>query len=131
MTHHLNTNKQFMIGNGILAFAVIFVVVIFVYMSLKSDFSKSSERHYAEQYTVSLTRGFAGDSLTVMINDSILFDGVVESEPLQIESARFADESALLIVEKSTENVSTFNLSEKGGEYRFERDADGVKQLAQ
>jgi hypothetical protein len=56
---------------------------------------------------------------------------VVESEPLQIESARFADESALLIVEKSTENVSTFNLSEKGGEYRFERDADGVKQLAQ
>jgi hypothetical protein len=100
-------------------------------MSLKSDFSKSSERHYAEQYTVSLTRGFAGDSLTVMINDSILFDGVVESEPLQIESARFADESALLIVEKSTENVSTFNLSEKGGEYRFERDADGVKQLAQ
>ena len=33
--NHLNTNKQFMIGNGILAFAVIFVVVIFVYMSLR------------------------------------------------------------------------------------------------
>ena len=30
MAHRLNTNKQFMIGNGILAFAVIFVVVIFV-----------------------------------------------------------------------------------------------------
>lgn len=29
MAHHLNTNKQFMVGNGILAFAVIFVVVIF------------------------------------------------------------------------------------------------------
>lgn len=28
MTHRLNTNKQFMLGNGILAFAVIFVVVI-------------------------------------------------------------------------------------------------------
>ena len=27
MAHHLNTNKQFMVGNGILAFAVIFVVV--------------------------------------------------------------------------------------------------------
>ena len=26
MAHRLNTNKQFMIGNGILAFAVIFVV---------------------------------------------------------------------------------------------------------
>ena len=33
MAHHLNTNKQFMVGNGILAFAVIFVVVIFIYMS--------------------------------------------------------------------------------------------------
>lgn len=32
MAHHLNTNKQFMVGNGILAFAVIFVVVIFIYM---------------------------------------------------------------------------------------------------
>ena len=31
MAHHLNTNKQFMVGNGILAFAVIFVVVIFIY----------------------------------------------------------------------------------------------------
>ena len=30
MAHRLNTNKQFMVGNGILAFAVIFVVVIFV-----------------------------------------------------------------------------------------------------
>lgn len=34
MAHHLNTNKQFMVGNGILAFAVIFVVVIFIYMRL-------------------------------------------------------------------------------------------------
>jgi hypothetical protein len=120
-----------MIGNGILAFAVIIVVVIFVYMSLKFDFAKQSERHYAEQYTVTLVQGFTGDSITVMINDSILFDGTVAAEPLSIESARFADESALLIVEKSTDNVSTFSLSEKGGEYRLERDADGIKQLAQ
>ena len=35
MAHRLNTNKQFMVGNGILAFAVIFVVVIFVYMSMR------------------------------------------------------------------------------------------------
>ena len=37
MAHHLNTNKQFMVGNGILAFAVIFVVVIFIYMSLRCN----------------------------------------------------------------------------------------------
>lgn len=41
MTHRLNTNKQFMIGNGILAFAVIFVVVLFVYMSMRLQMTKT------------------------------------------------------------------------------------------
>ena len=31
----LNTNKQFMIGNGILAFGVLAVVIIFLYMSFR------------------------------------------------------------------------------------------------
>ena len=35
MAHHLNTNKQFMIGNGILAFGVLAVVIIFLYMSFR------------------------------------------------------------------------------------------------
>lgn len=42
MAHRLNTNKQFMVGNGILAFAVIFVVVIFVYMSLRLQREKEA-----------------------------------------------------------------------------------------
>ena len=48
MAHHLNTNKQFMVGNGILAFAVIFVVVIFVYMSLRLDKKKDEDRNFIE-----------------------------------------------------------------------------------
>ena len=51
MAHHLNTNKQFMVGNGILAFAVIFVVVIFIYMSLRLQRENQAERHYIETYT--------------------------------------------------------------------------------
>lgn len=31
MAHHLNTNKQFMVGNGIPGFCRHFVVVIFLY----------------------------------------------------------------------------------------------------
>lgn len=131
MTHRLNTNKQFMIGNGILAFAVIFVVVVFVYMSMKFDFAKQSERHYNELYSICLSKGFVGDSIILMVNDSVLFDGIVDAEPLSIESKRFAEESALLIVEKNTERVSTFNLSEGGGSYRFEKDKESIKQLPQ
>ena len=54
MAHRLNTNKQFMVGNGILAFAVIFVVVIFVYMSMRLQREKQEERHFIESYTISL-----------------------------------------------------------------------------
>ena len=61
MAHRLNTNKQFMIGNGILAFAVIAVVVVFVYMSLSADANKKTERNYQELYTISLVKGFTGE----------------------------------------------------------------------
>ena len=47
MAHRLNTNKQFMVGNGILAFAVIFVVVIFVYMSMRLQREKQEEPHFS------------------------------------------------------------------------------------
>ena len=100
MAHRLNTNKQFMVGNGILAFAVIFVVVIFIYMSMRLQQKQQEERHF-----------------------------IIE-EPYTVEVGRFAEQSALLIVDNKTELVSTFDLSERGGNYQFEKEEDGIKQLA-
>lgn len=131
MAHRLNTNKQFMVGNGILAFAVIMVVVIFIYMSLRTDFNKKAERNYQELYTISLVKGFEGMPIEVHINDSVLFDNYVAKEPLTLEVKRFAEESALLVVDKETEAVSTFDLSEKGGTYRLIKGEDGITLLAQ
>lgn len=129
MAHRLNTNKQFMVGNGILAFAVIFVVVIFVYMSLRLQREKQAERHFIETYTINLTKGFTGDSLSLFINDSLIINSRITEEPVTIEVGRFAEQSALMIVDNLTDEVSAFDLSEKGGIYRFEKDTDGVKQL--
>lgn len=131
MAHHLNTNKQFMVGNGILAFAVIFVVVIFVYMSLRMKSDKDAEQHFTEVYTINLAKGFAGDSISVFINDSLVLNKKINDEPVNMEVGRFAEQSALMIVDNKTEKVSTFDLSEKGGNYTFEKEADAVKQLAQ
>lgn len=131
MAHHLNTNKQFMIGNGILAFAVIFVVVIFVYMSMRLQQQKNGERNFMETYTITLTKGFAGDSLSLLINDSVLVNKKIAEEPFTIEVKRFAEQSALMIVDNATEKLSLFELSEKGGKYRFEKENGEVKQLAQ
>lgn len=130
MAHHLNTNKQFMVGNGILAFAVIFVVVIFVYMSMRLQRENQTERHFIETYSISLVKGFTGDSISLFINDSLILNKSLTEEPYTIEIGRFAEQSALLIVDNRTELVSTFDLSEKGGTYRFEKEADGIKQLA-
>lgn len=130
MAHRLNTNKQFMLGNGILAFAVIFVVVIFVYMSLRLQRENQEERHFIETYTISLAKGFAGDSITLYINDSLIVNKTMPQEAYTVEVARFAEQSALLIVDNKTELVSTFDLSEKGGTYQFVKEEDGIKQLA-
>ena len=131
MAHRLNTNKQFMIGNGLLAFAVIFVVVIFVYMSMRLQQQKKEGRNFIETYTVTLVKGFAGDSTSIFINDSLLVNQKMTEEPFTIEVKRFAEQSALMIVDNSTEKLSLFELSEKGGKYRFEKEGEEVKQLAQ
>lgn len=131
MAHRLNTNKQFMVGNGILAFAVIFVVVIFVYTSMRLQQKKSEDRRFIETYTLVLVKGFAGDSTSVFINDSLLMNRTVTEEPLTLEVNRFAEQSALMIVDNATEKLSLFELSERGGTYRFEKEGEEVKQLAQ
>ena len=130
MPHHLNTNKQFMVGNGILAFAVIFVVVIFIYMSMRLQQRKETERHFIETYTISLVKGFAGDSISLLINDSLISNKKISEEPYTVEIGRFAEQSALMIVDNQTELVSIFDLSENGGTYQFEKEEDGIKQLA-
>lgn len=130
MTHRLNTNKQFMVGNGILAFGVIFVVVIFVYMSMRLQRQKEGNRYYAETYDICLKKGFAGDSISVFLNDSLLINATVKEEPLNLQVGRFADESALMIVDNRTEKLAIFTLSERGGLYRFEKEDGEVKQLA-
>ena len=115
MAHRLNTNKQFMVGNGILAFAVIFVVVIFIYMSMRLQQKQQEERHFIETYTISLVKGFTGDSISLFVNDSLISNKTIIEEPYTVEVGRFAEQSALLIVDNKTELVSTFDLSERGG----------------
>ena len=101
MAHRLNTNKQFMVGNGILAFAVIFVVVIFIYMSMRLQQKQQEERHFIETYTISLVKGFTGDSISLFVNDSLISNKTIIEEPYTVEVGRFAEQSALLIVDNN------------------------------
>ena len=131
MAHRLNTNKQFMVGNGIMAFAVIFVVVIFVYMSLKLSWEMEDGQRFLETYTVTLEKGFVGDSTSIYLNDRLLMNSTVKQEPITLKLNRFAEENALMIVDNNTEKLSLFELSEKGGVYRFEKQGESVIMLSQ
>lgn len=128
MTHRLNTNKQFMIGNGILAFAVIFVVVIFVYMSMRLQQQKEGHRRFIDTYTFVLQEGFVGDSLSLLVNDSLICRQRILQEPFQVEVTRFAEQSALMLVDHATDGLSLFELGEKSGTYRL-RKANGEVTL--
>ena len=85
---------------------------------------------YKRQYTISLVKGFAGDSISLFVNDSLIANQVMQEEAFTIEVGRFAEQSALMIVDNKTEIASVFDLSEKGGTYQFEKETDGIKQLA-
>lgn len=115
-----------MIGNAILAFAVIVIVVLFVYMSLRVQQDKKEGRHFQEQYDLTLTSGFRGDSISIYLNDSLLFCGNIEEDSLNLKVFRFDKESALLIVDNNTEKVSLFSLSQEGGRYFFRKSDEGV-----
>lgn len=132
MVHHLNTNKQFMIANGILAFAIIVVVVAFVYLSMQlQSRRKSVQEEYTETYSITLAKGFAGDSISLLLNDSILLDRRIDREPVTIDFTRFAKYNTLLVVDMVTEDLSLFELSNKGGNYRIEREGGEMKLLTQ
>ena len=126
-TEHLKTNKQFMLGNGLLAFAVFIIVALFFYLSFREQ-SKKQEHRFAESYAISLVKGFTGNDMQVLVNDSVIYNGMVQSEPLTFSITRFAENSSVIIVDKATEKMAVFELSEQGGVYNFEMNSGEVTQ---
>ena len=111
----INSNKQFMIGNGILAFGVFFIVCLFLYLGFRNQ-SKSNdkEKTFAGIYTVEIADSFTGDSLSVYINDSLLMNRTMPDAEVKLQVNRFADESALMIVDNRNEEITPFSLNVKG-----------------
>ena len=123
MAHHLNTNKQFMRMNFILAFAVIFVVVLFVYMSLRAQQAKKGVVKYAETYRIELAGGFVGDSISLYINDSLLVNKTIDEAPFALTV------NTLIIVENISESMKLFPLSEEGGDYMFDKNGEEISLI--
>lgn len=118
----INSNKQFMIGNGILAFGVFFIVCLFLYLSFRNQ-SKSNdkEKAFAGIYTIEISDSFTGDSLSVYINDSLLFNSSIGSTAVKFQVKRFAEESTLMVVNNQTDELTPFNLNTEGSLVEVEK----------
>lgn len=111
----INSNKQFMIGNGILAFGVFFIVCLFLYLGFRYQKKQGPEEETpvasAEIYTICLESSMSGEDVAVYINDSLLLKRTLANEPTLLQVNKFGDENALLIVNNRTDEVTPFNLS--------------------
>ena len=112
----INSNKQFMIGNGI------FIVCLFLYLGFRNQ-SKSNdkEKAFAGIYTVEITDSFTGDSLSIYINDSLLFNSNIGKTTVKFQVKRFAEESTLMVVDNHTDEITPFNLNPEGSQIAVEK----------
>ncbi len=118
-----------MIGNGIMAFVVFAVILIFLYMSFRFKRDADKVRTYEGVYAIELANHFAGDSLSIYINDSLLLNRIMPDAALKLEVKRFAEENVLMVVDNVTDKGTFFNLSPKGSKVTVEKNGDVVYVL--
>ena len=120
MSKSINSNKQFMVGNGILAFGVFFIVCLFLYLGFRFQ-KKDGEQAFQDIYTVCVEKSMAGDSISVYINDSLLMNQTMPDADRKFQVRRFAEESMLMVVDNQTEEITPFNLNPKGSLIRIQK----------
>lgn len=103
-----------MIFNAVLFIAVMVICGIFLYMSytLKRDANKKVT--YEGEYHIEIAGDFAGEDISIYINDSLLNKGIMPDTTLVLNLQRFADEHSLMWVDNKTDMVQPFSLSKKG-----------------
>lgn len=110
-----NANKQFLIGNATLAFAVIAVVFIFIYLCQPYINSGAKKEQPTDLYQIEFAKGFAGDSALVYLNDSLVWCDIVPADTTTLRIYRFADENSLMVSRSREDAVSIFNIDQKAG----------------
>ena len=109
-----NPHQKFMVFNAVLFFAVLIVCGIFLYMAYTFKRDANKKVTYEGRYHIEMSADFAKEDLSVYINDSLLLNQAMPDTLITIHIDRFAEESALIIVNKETDNATPFNLDPKG-----------------
>lgn len=114
-----NPHKNFMVFNAVLFIAVMVISGIFLYMSytLKRDANKKVA--YEGEYHIEIAGDFAGEDISIYINDSLLTKGIMPDTIVCLDINRFAEEHALMVVDNQTDSATPFNLDKKGSKIKL------------
>jgi hypothetical protein len=110
-----------MVFNAVLFFAVLIVCGIFLYMAYTFKRDANKKVTYEGRYHIEMSEDFAKEDLSVYINDSLLWNQTMPDTLVTINIDRFAEESALIIVNKETDNAIPFNLDPKGSKVKVKK----------
>ena len=103
-----------MVFNAVLFIAVLVVCGIFLYMAYTFKRDANKKVTYEGRYHIEVSKDFAGESLSVYVNDSLLWNQAMPDTLVTLDIDRFAEENALLIVDNTTDTATPFNLDKKG-----------------
>ena len=121
-----NPHQKFMVFNAVLFFAVLIVCGIFLYMAYTFKRDANKKVTYEGRYHIEMSEDFAKEDLSVYINDSLLWNQTMPDTLVTIHIDRFAEESALIIVNNATDNAIPFNLDPKGSKVKVKKQEDEI-----
>lgn len=115
-----------MVFNAVLFFAVLFITALFLYLAYTFKHDADKAVSYKGRYHIEVSTDFADECLSIYVNDSLLMDGTMPDTLVSLDINRFAEEHALLIVDKQTDIVTPFNLSKEGGKVIIKKEGSKI-----
>lgn len=95
-------------------------------MSFRFQRKADKVQTYEGVYNIELTNSFAGDSIAVYLNDSLLLDQTMPDANLKVEIKRFAEDNVLMVVDNKTDKTTPFNLNPEGSRVEVKKSGDVI-----
>lgn len=108
-----DANLKFLFGSVFFFFIIVVTIMLFGYFSLYESWNRQGMAAH-EDYEISFSRQFDGLQFDVYINDSLVYSGAPVDADTVIRVSRFAEDNALLVVNKENDLVSIVELGKQG-----------------
>lgn len=107
-----NANMRFLFGSVFFFLIIIITIGLFAYFSLYKFWNKTPAKRFS--YEISFSPSFEGKEYMVYMNDSLLYNGAPVAADTVLRLNRFAEENALLVVEKKSDVVTILQVPPRG-----------------